>query len=461
MNPIIVTNATLVNAESSQQTDLLILDGKIAEIGKLNPDQYPSAEIIDASGKYIFPGGIDPHVHLSLPTPAGNSSDDFITGSRAALAGGTTSIIDFVTPRLNQSLIEALRLRKAEASASLCNYSLHMGISGWNPGTIAQVEECIDKEGVQSFKAYLAYRETIGINYQQLEELMRCLAPYDKMVLVHCEDGEIITQLQQSFVKDGQTHASYHARSHPAEAEIRAVDKVIELAALTGCAAYIVHVSTAGAARSIKQAKESGIKVFAETCPQYLMLNDAVYEAHLQNKKLLPFIISPPLRSSYNQEALWQGLSDGTFDTVATDHCPFNLHGQKDRGINDFTKIPNGAGGIEHRLKLLNTYGVLSGKITLNQFVNLTSTHAAELFGFGHCKGKLQPGYDADILIWNPDAKDQISANTHYQNCDTDIYEGIATQGKPEVVIVNGRIAYRDERLEVKILEGRYILLNN
>ena len=457
MNPILITNGTIINADSTRQADILVIDGKISKIGKLNPIEFQAAEIIDASGKYIFPGGIDPHVHLALPTPAGNSSDNFITGSHAAIAGGTTSFIDFVTPRRNQPLIEALHLRKAEAAASLCDYSLHMGISGWNPGTISQVEECIEKEDIKSFKTYLAYRETIGINYSQLEELMRCVAPHDKIVLVHCEDGEIISQLQQSFIKDGQTHASYHVRSHPPEAEIRAVDKVIEIAARTNCVAYIVHVSTAGAARSIKQAKESGINIYAETCPQYLMLNDSIYDGHLQNKKVLPYIISPPIRSSYNQEGLWKGLSDGTFDTVATDHCPFNLHGQKDLGINDFTKIPNGAGGIEHRLTLLYTYGVLAGKITINQFVNLTSTQPAEIFGFGNFKGKLQPGHDADIVIWNPDTKAVISVDNHLQNCDSEIYEGIATQGKPDVVIVDGKIAYRNGQLQIDGLKGRFI----
>jgi len=449
MNPILITNGTLINSDFTQEADLLIEDSKIAEIGKLNTDQYPSAEIIDASGKYIFPGGIDPHVHLDLPTPAGNSSDDFVSGSRAAIAGGTTSFIDFVTPRRGQSLIEAFYERKAQAATSLCDFGLHMGISGWNTDTIAQVESSIENEGITSFKAYLAYRETIGIDYSQLEKLMRCIAPHEKILLVHCEDGEIITQLQQSFLKDGHTHASYHVRSHPPEAEIRAVDKVIELAAITNCPVYIVHVSTAGAAESIRQAKKSGVKIFAETCTQYLLLNDSVYDASLPNKKLLPYIISPPIRSRYNQEALWQGLSDGTFDTVATDHCPFNLHGQKDRGINDFTKIPNGAGGIEHRLVLLYTYGVLTGKITLNQFVSLTSTRAAEIFGFGNRKGKLQIGFDADIVIWDPDAKGIISVNNHFQHCDTDIYEGIATQGKAEVVIVNGSIGFRNGILKM------------
>jgi dihydropyrimidinase len=457
MNPILITNGTVIHVDSSQVSDILISDDKISEIGKLNADQYPNAKIIEASGKLIFPGGIDPHVHLALPTPAGNSSDDFISGSRAAIAGGTTCFIDFVTPGRNQSLIEALHRRKTEASSSFCDYSLHMGISGWNPGTTAQVEGCIEKEGVQSFKAYLAYRESIGIDYAQLEELMRCMAPYDKTVLVHCEDGEIISQLQQSFIKNGQTHASYHVRSHPPEAEIRAVDKVIEIAARTNCTAYIVHVSTAGAAQSIRQAKASGIKVFAETCPQYLMLNDSVYDANLPNKKVLPYIISPPLRNSYNQLRLWQGLSDGIFDAVATDHCPFNLHGQKDHGIEDFTKIPNGAGGIEHRLTLLYTYGVLTAKITINQFVNLTSTQPAEIFGFGNQKGKLKPGFDADIVIWDPDAKGIISVNNHSQNCDSEIYEGKAIHGKPNVVLVNGKIAFRDGELVTGGLKGKYL----
>ena len=457
MTNYLITNGTIHTVDSSYKADLVIADGKITDIGQLNPKAYPNNQVIDALGKYIFPGGIDPHVHLALPTPAGNSSDNFVTGSKAAIAGGTTCFMDFVTPRRGQSLIEAVRLRKAEAAASKVDYSLHAGISEWNIASQAEIIHCIEKEGITSFKTYLAYRESIGIKYAELKAVMEIVSQIGGKVLVHCEDGDMVSALQKSFLREGKTNAAFHAKSHPPEAEIRAVEKVIELSAITGCPVYIVHTSTGEAANAIRKAKESGLKVLGETCTQYLMLDDSVYADSIENIKVLPYVISPPLRSKKDQEILWESLTDGSFDTVATDHCPFNLFGQKDRGVNDFTKIPNGAGGIEHRLSLLYTYGVLTKKITLNQFVNLTSTRPAEIFGFGNRKGKLQPGYDADIVIWNPDTKGTISAKNHFQNCDTDIYEGISVKGKPEIVMVNGIIAFRDGKMMAEELKGHFI----
>lgn len=453
----LITNGTLINATSSQEADIAVSNGKIEAIGKFRPEEFAGYDKIDASGKYIFPGGIDPHVHLALPTPAGNSCDDFIAGSKAAIAGGTTGFIDFVTPLRGQSLFEAVRQRKAEASASLIDYSLHAGISEWNLDAPAEIIQCIEKEGITSFKTYLAYRESIGIKYTELKTVLEIVGPAGGMVLVHCEDGDIVTGLQKSFLRENKTNASCHAHSHPPIAEIRAVEKVIELSAATGCPVYIVHTSTAGAANAIFKVKESGLKILGETCIQYLMLDDSVYADSIENIKVLPYVISPPLRSIKDQDRIWKGLADGTFDTLATDHCPFNLFGQKDMGINDFTKIPNGAGGIEHRLSLLYTYGVLTGKITLNQFVNLISTGPADIFGFGNRKGKLQAGFDADIVIWNPEVKSIISAKNHFQNCDSDIYDGIAVQGKPEIVLVNGKIAYKGGVLKTDGLKGNFI----
>lgn len=457
MTNYLITNGTIHTVDSSYKADLVIADGKITDIGQLNPKAYPNNQVIDALGKYIFPGGIDPHVHLALPTPAGNSSDNFVSGSKAAIAGGTTCFIDFVTPRRGQSLIEAVQLRKAEAAASIVDYSLHAGISEWNIASQTEIIHCIEKEGITSFKTYLAYRESIGIKYAELKAVMEIVSQIGGKVLVHCEDGDMVSALQKSFLREGKTNAAFHAKSHPPEAEIRAVEKVIELSAITGCQVYIVHTSTGEAANAIRKAKKSGLKVSGETCIQYLMLDDSVYVDSIENLKVLPYVISPPLRSKNDQEMLWESLTDGTLDTVATDHCPFNLVGQKDLGINDFTKIPNGAGGIEHRLSLLYTYGVLTKKITLNQFVNLTSTRPAEIFGFGNRKGKLQPGYDADIIIWDPDTTAIISAKNHFQNCDTDIYEGISVKGKPEIVMVNGIIAFRDGKLMAEELKGHFI----
>jgi len=446
MKRLLILNGTIITPETTLREDLLIKDEKIIARGKINPEYYPNSETLDATGKLIFPGGVDPHVHLALPTPAGKSSDDFLSGTRAAIAGGTTSIIDFVTPRRGQSLIEALDQRREEAEFSICDYRLHMGISEWNSRVADEVGQCMKEEGIGSFKVYLAYRDTIGIGLTQLRQLMERISPEGGLVMVHCEDGEMIDFLQIGFIHEGKTDARYHAQSRPPQAEINSIKEVITIAEQTGCRTYIVHTSTAGGAEAIRQSKEKGIKVYGETCPQYLLLNDSVYDSRLENTKVLPYVISPPIRLKSDQQQLWKSLSNGTFDVVSTDHCPFNLAGQKDRGINDFTKIPNGAGGIEHRLSLLYTYGVLTNKITINQLVELISTHPAEIFGWGNRKGKIEPGFDADIVIWDPGYKGTISVKNHFQHCDSEIYEGFEIQGRPETVIVRGKIVSRSGR---------------
>lgn len=437
----LITGGTIVNADSTFEADLAISENKIEAIGTLNPGNFLGYTTLNAKGKLLFPGGIDPHVHFALPTPAGNSSDDFISGSKAALSGGTTAIIDFVTPRRGQSLIEALELRRAEAEASQCHWKLHLGISEWNKKVAEEVRHCIRYEGIRSFKAYLAYPDTIGIHPEELEQLMRIVGPEGGVVLVHCEEGEMISRLQRQYISEGKTNASFHALSRPKEAEVNAIKTVISLSERTDCPVYIVHVSTGEGAMAIRKAKEKGLKVYGETCIQYLVLNDSVYNPSLPNEKVLPYVISPPLRPETDRLQLWEELGKGTFDTVSTDHCPFNLHGQKDRGVDDFTKIPNGAGGVEFRMGLLFTYGVLTGKISLNQFASLTSGLAAEIFGWKKSKGKLVPGYDADIVIWDPGKDWMISAKDQIQRCDSNIYEGIRVKGKTEKVIIGGQVS--------------------
>jgi dihydropyrimidinase len=437
----VIFGGTLINPNSSRKTDIAVKNGKIHAIGRLRQSDFEGYQFINATGKYVLPGGIDPHVHLALPTPAGNSSDDFVSGTKAALSGGTTSIIDFVTPRRGQSLVNALKMRRAESGQSLCNWKLHMGISEWNEKVREEVSYLMLNEGITSFKAYLAYRESIGITLDELRELMVSVKTGGGLVLVHCEDGEKIDQLRKQYISEGKTNACYHALSHPEETEIEAIHKVIGLSEQTGCSVYIVHTSTGKGAQLIREAKEKGLSVYGETCIQYLILDDEVYDNTVPNEEVLPFIISPPIRSFEQQQILWKELTKGTFDTVATDHCPFNLRGQKDLGNNDFTLIPNGAGGIEFRLSLLYTYGVLAGMLTMEQLVRITSTRAAEIFGWGHNKGKILPGYDADIVVWNPETSAIIHAEQQVQQCDSNIYEGIPIKGKAEWVLMNGKLS--------------------
>ncbi|MCK9219859.1 MAG: dihydropyrimidinase [Bacteroidales bacterium] len=443
MNSILIINGTVISGNQKQKADIAIRDGKIVSCGNLDLASYSGYQILDASGKYIIPGGFDPHVHLALPTPAGNSCDDFLSGSQAALSGGTTSIMDFVTPIRGQSLSDALIKRKIEAKSSLACWDLHLGISEWNPAIAAEILPCMEKFGVTSFKAYLAYRETIGIGYHELKELMYIVKPANGMVMVHCEDGEMVSRMQKNLLNEGKVRPAYHARSRPPETEIRAIEKVIELSDQTGCPAYIVHISTRRGAEMVAAAKKSGIPVYGETCPHYLLLDDSVYDLKQSDRDVLPFVFSPPVRKKNDQQGLWEAVANGSIDVVSTDHCPFNLHGQKDKGISDFTKIPNGTGGIEHRLTLLYTYGVLTHQISLNQFVALVSANPARIFGFGNHKGKLEPGYDADIVVWDPVCETTISVQTHRSNCDSEIYEGFHTQGRAEKVLIGGEIKFQ------------------
>jgi dihydropyrimidinase len=454
MADILIKNAHIITSSSDYFSNILIDQGKITAINH----NIINAEIdltIDASNYLVFPGGIDAHVHLDLPTPAGNSSDNFETGTLTAIAGGTTSIIDFVTPRRNQSLIEALEQRKIVAQNSCIDYKFHVGISGWNENTEKEMEICVKEYGVKSFKTYLAYKDSIGIEYSELTKIIKTAKNLNALVTVHCENGDKVKLLQNQLILEGKTGPEFHPISRPPEIEAEAVKEVLEIAKQLDAPIYLVHISTKESVELICEARKQGVKIFAETCPQYLILNDSVYEKPDFEKAA--FVISPPIREKSHSVALWNAIQDGVFDVIATDHCPFNLHGQKDKGLNNFTRIPNGAGGIEHRLALLFTYGVLQDRITLNRFVEITSTKPAKIFGIYPQKGEIAVGSDADVLIWNPKIENTISVKTHHQNCDSNIYEGMKTLGAPEYVIVNGSIVFEKEQLFTNCHKGKYL----
>ncbi|NSW46397.1 MAG: dihydropyrimidinase [Bacteroidales bacterium] len=437
---ILIKQGRIIDPFCDIISDLYISSGKIIEIKNNITPPNKNIHIIHAQDRYIIPGGIDAHVHMHLLTPAGYSSNDFYTGSLAALYGGTTTFIDFVTPAKNESLIEALKKRQNEAANAICNYTFHMSITSWNNHTADEMQTCVEKFGIRSFKTYLAYKGNIGIEYSELEKIMKVAHKLNAIVTVHAEEGDEIIKKQNYFIQQGKTSPEYHALSRPNEVESTAVEKVIALAQKTACKTYIVHTSTHRSVELIRDAQKKGIPIYSETCPQYLILDDSVYQKPLYES--LKYIISPPIRGLSDQQGLWEGVADETIAVIATDHCPFNTYGQKDIGKNNFTIIPNGAGGIEHRLALIYTYGVLKNKINLQQWVSLCSTNPAKIFGLYPQKGIITEGADADIVIWNPTFEDIISANTHHQHCDSNIYEGLKTIGKAEYVILNGKIIH-------------------
>ncbi len=455
MDSLLIKNGKIVTDSEIFSGDILIADGKIHAIGQKLEKLNAQTQILDASGLQIFPGGIDPHVHMELPVGGTVSSDDFASGTAAALAGGSTTIIDFVTPERNQSLIEALRERQKLAQKSLCDYGLHMSITSWSDSIKKEVQQCVEEEGISSFKVYLAYKETVGLEDRDLLLAMDAAAQLGVLITAHCEHGDAISYLRKKLLAEGKTEPRFHAASRPPEVEREAIVRALTLANVTGAALYVVHVSTKEAAEEIAAARIRGQRAFGETCPHYLLLDETVYNRPAREAAV--YIMSPPLRPSGHKEALWQALSKGTLQTVGTDHCPFNLKGQKDRDLSDFTKIPNGVAGVEHRLELLYSYGVRAGKMSLNQFVAVTATNPAKIFGLYPQKGTIAVGSDADLVIWNPEKEGVISARTQIQNCDTSIYEGFKIKGQPELVVANGRIAVENGQIKAHPGSGHYV----
>lgn len=449
---LLIKNGTIITSEKVFISDILIKDGIIFEISD-DIDLNEHFKVIDASGKYIFPGGIDPHVHMHLPASAGYSSDDFYTGSKAALFGGTTTIIDFVTPDKNQSLTEALNKRKKEAEQSIIDYSFHVSPVDWHTDIEKEIKEVI-KEGITSFKVYMAYKDSIGLEDDILLKVMQAVAEASGIITVHAETGDEIDKLRNDYAEQGNLSPEYHALSRPNRTEADAVKKVIEFAEQTGCSVYIVHVSAKESVQYIKEAQTKGLKIFAETCPQYLLLEDSKLKGDFESTAA--YVFSPPLRKKEDNKALWAALNDEIIQTIGTDHCPFT-YDQKKIGISDFRKIPNGAGGVEHRMSLLYTYGILTNKISLNQFVKLTSTNAAKIFGLYPQKGEIAIGSDADLVIWDTEHQETISVDTHHQNCDLNIYEGMTTKGKPEFVIKGGEIVVNDNLLYLEKIKSGYL----
>jgi dihydropyrimidinase len=433
MGNAFIKNCTIVNPDRTFDANIYVKDDFVEQIGVAGTLNIEEKRTIDGTGKFLIPAGIDPHVHLQLPTPAGPSCDDFKLGSFAALMGGTGAMIDFVTPARGESLIEALDKREHEAITSVIPHKLHVGITWWNKSVAEEIQQCIEDRGITSFKVYLAYRNTIGLDFAGLKEVMQCLSNYNAVLAVHAEEGDRIQQMQNTFVINGKLEPKYHAYSRPADTEYNAVKKVIDLVRETGCKTYFVHMSTAESVRLIRDAKKERLPVFAETCPQYLLLDESVYEQYFI--QVFPYIISPPIRGAADREELWKGLSDGTIDCVSTDHCPFTLR-QKMEGRFDFTKIPNGAGGLHHRMSLLYTHGVMQNKISMQQFVQLTSSNAAKIFGFENY-GYVKAGIESHLILWNPEYKHTISFKDSLTNADISIYDDFEVYGIPEKNLIS------------------------
>ena len=454
MERIIIKDGVLVTDGYTLPGDILLENGVISAQGSLRGEN--ADRTFDASGCFVMPGGIDPHVHLSLKNGDGVvSADDFENGTRAALAGGTTSVIDFVTPEPGEKLMDALKKRRAEADGQvLCDYSLHISVTEWRDSIPEEMAEVI-KAGIPSCKTYLAYKKGIGLEDWEYVRVLGAAAEMGFLVTTHCEHGDTIEFLQRKYIREGKTTPYWHPRSRPAAVEEEAVKRAVALASAIGSSLYIVHLSTRGGLEVAQDARMRGQRVFTETCPHYFLLDDSRYDGTFA--ETARYTMSPPLRSEEHMRSLASGLADGSIDIVATDHCPFSIKGQKDRGKYDFTKIPNGAPGIEERMKLLWHFGVRAKRITPMQFVSLTSTRAAEIFGMAHRKGTLHVGADADIVVWDPRLASKLSAGRQVSKCDESIWEGIHVTGGPRFVFARGRLLCEEGKVAAGRGGGQFI----
>lgn len=451
---IMIKGGTIVTATDYYQSDVRIEDEKIVAIGA--GIELSNYKIIQANGCYLFPGGVDVHTHFELPVGNTVTADDFCSGTKAAIMGGTTTIVDYATQFKGETLQAALANWHEKAQGNCyADYGFHMAITDWNDEIAQELAWLPQQAGVSSIKLYMAYKNVLQVNDDVLFQALQRSRDCGLVACLHCENGDMIQNLVDQYISNGQTGPYYHHLSRPQIVEKEAVIRAIALAELADATLYVVHLTCDDALKAVADAKGRGVKVYAETCPQYLLLDDSCY--HGQNFNSAKYVISPPLRSADNQEKLWNGLHHGTIDVVATDHCSFNFHGQKDTVTTDFSKIPNGMPGVENRLGLLYSYGVVPGKISINEFVNRTSTQPAKIFGMFPRKGTIAPGSDADIVVWNPQATSVITASRQYQRVDYTPYEGFKQTGNIEHVLLRGQHLVCHGKLYNEKQQGIYI----
>lgn len=454
MKAKLIKNGTIVTAADTYTADVLIKEGVIAKIGFDLEEE--ADEMIDASGKYVFPGGIDPHTHLEMPFGGTVTADDFATGTTAAAFGGTTTIVDFCLTTRGKKLSESIAAwhNKAKGKAVI-DYGFHLMIGEINDEVLAELPSIVKEEGITSLKVFMAYKNVFQADDGTLFRTMLAAKELGAMVMVHAENGDVIEYLIKKALDEGNTGPIYHALTRPPILEGEATGRAAKLAALAGARLYVVHVTCAEAVQQIAEARMQGVDVWGETCPQYLVLDQSYLEKlDFEGAK---YVWSPPLREAFHQEVLWNALKSGQLQTLGSDHCSFNFKGQKDLGLGDFSKIPNGGPVIEDRFSLLYSEGVNKGRITLNQFVDIVSTRSAKLFGLFPRKGTIAVGSDADIVIFDPLAQRTLSSEMHHMNVDYNPFEGMQVTGLPVSVLSRGEFVIKERQFVGAPGAGRYL----
>lgn len=451
----IIRNGRIIGASEDYIADIFVEGEKISAIGKNL--QVEADHEINAEGLLVFPGGIDPHVHLDMPFMGTFSSDNYETGTRAALYGGTTMVIDFVLQTQGKSLASALQEWRGRSDGNcLGDYSFHVAVTDFNEHTKSEIKDLVEKEGITSFKTFMAYKGALMIDDRQMIGLMQEVKKHGGLVTVHATNGDMIDYLIAKHRAEGKLSPLYHYLSQPEVTESEATGRFSDLAAYTGVNAYVVHMTCEGALNQIRRIGSENKFVHAETCIQYLMLDASLYERDFEGAK---WVMSPPLREKKDQAALWAGIQQGAVQVVATDHCPFKWE-QKLMGEKDFSKIPNGHPAIEHRMELLYSEGVAKGRISLQKFVEVNSTNAAKIFGMFPQKGIIGVGSDADIVLFDPNEKHVISASSHHMNVDYSAYEGVEVTGKVKTVLLRGKVAIHNNQVQVEKGYGKFVRRN-
>lgn len=440
----VIKNGRIVTAVDDYNADILIEDGQVSMIAK--SIDASADKVVDAKGRLVIPGGIDPHTHMELPFGGTSASDTFETGTRAAAHGGTTTIIDFAVQYKGQSLREAVDVwhKKADGQTAI-DYGFHLICTDLPDDRLPEMKDLID-DGVSSFKLFMAYPGVFLVDDGTIFKAMQVAGANGGLICMHAENGVVIDVIVKQALAAGKTAPKYHALTRPTKAEAEGVHRAIALAEIAETSVYIVHLSNSDALDEVTRARDIGVNAYAETCPQYLFLDYSVYEQPgFEGAK---YVMTPPIREKWNQDKLWRGLKFNDLQVVSTDHCPFCMKEQKELGLNDFTKIPNGGPGVEPRMSLIYNGGVAEGRISLNRFVEITSTNSAKIFGLFPKKGTIAVGSDADIVIFDHNEEMTISAKTHHMNVDYSCYEGKTVRGVTKTVLSRG---------EVIIEEGKYV----
>jgi dihydropyrimidinase len=451
---LLVRGGTVVNADRAFRADVLCAGGKIAAVGE-NLEVPTGTETIDAGGQYVMPGGIDPHTHMQLPFMGTVAVDDFYSGTAAGLAGGNTLIIDFVIPNPQERLIDAYQAWRDWAKKSAGDYSFHVAVTWWDESVHQDMGTLVRDEGVNSFKHFMAYKNAIMVEDETLLHSFRRSLELGAIPTVHAENGELVFDLQQQLISQGIAGPEGHPQSRPSMVEGEAAYRAITIAEAVNVPLYIVHVSCSEATDAIARARARGHRVYGEVLSQHLLIDESVYY-HPDFAVAAAHVMSPPFRPQHHQDALWAGLQSGTLHTTATDHCTF-CAAQKLAGKGNFTKTPNGVGGVEERMAVLWDAGVNTGRLTPSEFVKVTSTNAAQIFNIYPRKGAIQAGADADVVVWDPERSKTLSVKTQFSKGDFNIFEGRTVQGSPTHTLSGGLLVFKHGDLHAEAGAGRYV----